>query len=232
MTPSRKVLLCVDDEPTGLLVRKLLLETVGYTVLTASNGPEAFTIVQKKPVDAVILDYLMPGMDGGVVAVRLREMKPSVPILMLSAYVVLPTDALRAVDAFVTKGQSPDVLLNSIAALLQQPRHTHPEVRGEYVACVNREHRYSEVTDGFCRLLGYSRAELLGVTVDDVTLPEIANVATLFREYLRDGTRQGTYTLRRRDGRPIRIRYTAHLFPDGCTAATFELLEDADSRAA
>ncbi len=232
MALSRKVLLCIDDEPTGLLVRKLLLETVGYSVLTAGSGPEAFPIIQEKPVDAVILDYLMPEMNGGVVAMRLRQIKPTVPILMLSAYVALPEDALAAVDAFVTKGQPPDVLLGSLEALLQEGEHRHPEVRGEYVAFVNCARRYIEVTDGFCALLGYSRAELLGRRVDDITLPDAANVPELFSQYLLSGEQRGTYLLRHRSGRAIRIRYTARVFPDGCMAASFELLRDADSQAA
>ncbi len=71
-------------------------------------------------MDAVILDYLMPEMDGGAVALRLRQIKPTLPILMLSAYLDLPHDALAAVDAFVTKGQTPDILLSSIEALLER----------------------------------------------------------------------------------------------------------------
>lgn len=130
MSALRKVLLCIDDEPTGLLVRKLLLETVGYNVLTARSGPEAFEVISSHPVDAVILDYYMPGMHGGQVAMRLRQIKPTVPILMLSAYVSLPTDALQCVDAFVTKGQSPDVLLGSVEALLHEREHRHPEDTG------------------------------------------------------------------------------------------------------
>ena len=82
-------LLCVDDEPAGLKVRKLFLETVGYKVLTAEDGMQALDIFSETAVDAVVLDFRMPQMDGGEVAARMRKMKPAVPIILYSAYLSL-----------------------------------------------------------------------------------------------------------------------------------------------
>ncbi len=84
------LVLCVDDELIGLQVRKILLERAGYRVLTAPDGPEGLVLFNEEPVEAVVLDYSMPGMDGGEVASRMRQIKPKVPILLLSAYVGLP----------------------------------------------------------------------------------------------------------------------------------------------
>jgi CheY-like chemotaxis protein len=85
MEESSNLVLCVDDEQVGLQVRKILLERAGYRVLTAPDGPSGLAIFAAEPVEAVVLDYSMPGMHGGEVAVRMRQTKPQVPILLLSA---------------------------------------------------------------------------------------------------------------------------------------------------
>ena len=113
------VILCVDDERSGLLMRRLLLESQGYVVLTAESGEEGVAVLAAKEVDLVLLDYMMPGADGGAVAETMKKIKPSVPILMLSAYVDLPSETIAHVDRYVIKGQSPPTLLNTVAELLQ-----------------------------------------------------------------------------------------------------------------
>ena len=65
-------ILCVDDEPVGLTVRKLLLERKGYAVETASNGPSAIDMFKIRPFDLVLLDYYMPAMNGAEVARAMR----------------------------------------------------------------------------------------------------------------------------------------------------------------
>ena len=106
-------LLCIDDEPNVLAVRKMLLETVGYRVLAAESGPQGLEILHREHVHTVILDYKMPGMTGSEVAARIRQTHPGMPIIMLSAFVDLTPEQLKDVDAYVTKGESPDVLLST-----------------------------------------------------------------------------------------------------------------------
>lgn len=114
---SKKTLLCVDDETVGLGVRKIVLERQGYNVLTARDGSEGLHAFADHEVDAVVLDYYMPGMNGGVVASAMKQSKPEVPIILLSAYLTLPKTVMDSVDAFVVKGQSPEILLGKIAEL-------------------------------------------------------------------------------------------------------------------
>jgi CheY-like chemotaxis protein len=113
------LVLCVDDEMIGLQVRKLLLERAGYRVLTAQDGVVGLEIFQAEPVEAVVLDYSMPGMNGGQVATRMREVKPTIPILLLSAYVGLPIEVTSLVDLYMTKGEGAPVLLEKLEYLLQ-----------------------------------------------------------------------------------------------------------------
>jgi len=119
MKLNSNLVLCVDDEVVGLQVRKILLERAGYRVLTASDGPSGLEIFSSEPVEAVVLDYSMPGMHGGEVAVRMRQTKPQVPILLLSAYMGLSPEVTSVVDLYMTKGEGAPVLLEKLASLLQ-----------------------------------------------------------------------------------------------------------------
>jgi CheY-like chemotaxis protein len=120
MVQNSHLVLCVDDELVGLKVRKILLERAGYYVLTAIDGASGLSLFEKEPIDAVVLDYSMPGMHGGEVADRMRQIKPQVPILLLSAYIGLPTEVTSLVDLYMTKGEGAPILLQKLESLLQQ----------------------------------------------------------------------------------------------------------------
>jgi CheY-like chemotaxis protein len=119
MADEFPLVLCVDDEVIGLQVRKILLERAGYRVLTAQDGSEGLALFEEEPVEVVVLDYSMPGMDGGEVATRMRQVKPKVPILLLSAYVGLPSEVTSLVDLYMTKGEGADMLLKRLGSLLE-----------------------------------------------------------------------------------------------------------------
>jgi CheY-like chemotaxis protein len=120
MKQNSNLVLCVDDELVGLQVRKILLERAGYQVLTAQDGPSGLEIFSSHPIEAVVLDYSMPGMHGGEVALRMRATKPEVPILLLSAYTTLPGDVLERVDLYMTKGEGPLLLLEKLHLMLSR----------------------------------------------------------------------------------------------------------------
>jgi CheY-like chemotaxis protein len=115
---SAELVLCIDDEMIGLKVRRILLERAGYTVMSALEGTEGIEIFTREPVTAVVLDYAMPGMNGAQVAARMREIKPQVPILLLSAYVGLPAEVTSLVDVYMTKGEGAPILLKKLSAML------------------------------------------------------------------------------------------------------------------
>jgi CheY-like chemotaxis protein len=123
-----RTVLCIDDNPGVLTIHRMVLESTGYSVLTAASARVGLELFASYPADAVLLDYGMPEMNGGEVAVVMKEMKPEIPILMLSALPSLPENA-RSVDAFVTKGQSPEIWLDVLAALLDSCSGTHFEHR-------------------------------------------------------------------------------------------------------
>ena len=86
VTPGKRILI-VDDDPTARESIKLLLSIDRHTVTEAKDGNEALVLVADQHFDLVLLDFFMPGMHGGEVARRIREIEPSLPILMVTAYV-------------------------------------------------------------------------------------------------------------------------------------------------
>ena len=79
-----KRILLVDDEPLIIKGLRFTLEQEGYEILTASDGEEALEVFHSEPVDLVLLDVMLPKLDGIQVCQRIRE-SSNVPILMLTA---------------------------------------------------------------------------------------------------------------------------------------------------
>jgi len=115
----KPVILCIDDEALNTFTRKLVLESAGYSVLVAQSGKEGLTILKSEQVDAVIVDYLMPEMDGGQVAEQIRNIRPGIPILMLSGCLEIPASVVAIVDACISKAEPPIALFSHIESVLQ-----------------------------------------------------------------------------------------------------------------
>jgi len=111
-------ILCIDDEALGLQIRKAVLERAGYNVLTAIDGPTGLSLFRGHPIDGVVLDYYMPEMDGGAVAEAMRRERPEVPIMLLSAYINLPTEVVTLADVTLLKGEGPLELLDKLRQML------------------------------------------------------------------------------------------------------------------
>ena len=120
MLRRKPTILCIDDEWNQLTGYKALLEDTGYRVLAATSGGEGLEIFYAHSVDAVVLDYRMPGMDGDLVATRMKGINSNVPILLLSGCQGLSQDKLRCVDVSLPKGQSPATLLSTLHDLLNR----------------------------------------------------------------------------------------------------------------
>ena len=86
-----RTILVVDDEENMRWVLKRALEKSGYEVITSSRGDHALKFLASRPVDLVLLDLKMPGMDGISVLRELRQRNVLVPILLLTAYATVPT---------------------------------------------------------------------------------------------------------------------------------------------
>ena len=111
---SARTLLCVDDNATALDVRVALLEFHGYRVFSLTSELETLSFLDQQPVDAVILDYLMPDIKGDKLSLKIRERHPDLPIILISGAVDRP-DSLGAAAAFVSKSAGPRRLLQVLS---------------------------------------------------------------------------------------------------------------------
>ncbi len=132
MVPSAKaklasgVVLCIDDNEDLLECEKAFLETFGYTVLAAPSGLKGLELASIHAVDVVFVDYFMPEMNGDEFAAEMRRLSPQAPIIMLSAAVDVPEQALKLVDAFIAKDRLASQLLPAIAQLHECGSATPP----------------------------------------------------------------------------------------------------------
>jgi DNA-binding response OmpR family regulator len=118
-------ILVVDDDKNTRLFLKAVLERAGYTVSTAENGEDALDVMDKEHVDLVVLDIMMPKMDGYEFTKTLREAQNYLPILMVSAK-QLPADKhkgfLVGTDDYITKPIDDEEMLYRIKALLRRAK--------------------------------------------------------------------------------------------------------------
>lgn len=100
---GKKKVLCADDEINELAARKMVFESAGFEVFTARNGAQALDVFRAEPVDAVVLDYFMPGMNGLSVAREMKRLRSHVPIIVLSGFASLPGETIGLVDSWLQK---------------------------------------------------------------------------------------------------------------------------------
>jgi len=116
-------ILVTDDDKNTRLLLKAVLESEGYTVYVAANGEEALTVMDQQHIDLVVLDIMMPKMDGYEFTKTLREAQNNLPILMVSAK-QLPADKkkgfLVGTDDYMTKPIDEEEMLLRIKALLRR----------------------------------------------------------------------------------------------------------------
>lgn len=118
-------ILVVDDDKNTRMLFKAVLEAANYSVLTAQDGVQALAVMDENHVDLVVLDVMMPNMDGYAFTRTLRESNDNLPILMVSAK-QLPEDKkqgfLVGTDDYMTKPIDEEEMLLRIKALLRRAR--------------------------------------------------------------------------------------------------------------
>ena len=146
-------ILVVDDQPVNLRVVSSLLQRQGYEVVTASNGPEALALYQEATPDLVLLDMIMPGMDGFDVLRALHE---------------LPAQSVAPV-VFVTAAQDRDMLLRAFEAGVVD-YVTKPFLPEELLARVNAHVGLKLTRDRLARV-AREREELVNLVAHDLKNP-------------------------------------------------------------
>ncbi|HTP30712.1 MAG TPA: response regulator [Candidatus Acidoferrales bacterium] len=120
-SPDTPHILIVDDNQDGLLVRKSLLEEVGYRVQIAINGDEALKAYAANLFDVVVTDYRMPRMNGVELIQQLRVINPDVRVVLLSGFVDplgLTVDNTGADVVLAKSAHEPSQLVRSVKRLV------------------------------------------------------------------------------------------------------------------
>lgn len=118
--PDQYTLLCVDDEPALLSSMAMILEHSGYRVLTAETAELAIESVRREPVDAVILDYFLPGTTGAIVAATMKQLRPDLPIILSTGDSQSPPT--ENIDAIAHKPCHPQDLLRIVKEVLERSK--------------------------------------------------------------------------------------------------------------
>src|SRR6185312_3232736 len=137
-------ILCIDDDARSMMIRGKILERHGYRVLSAASGAEGLRLFSTESIDAVVLDYYMPGMTGAEVAWELKRRGSNVPVILLSSAVFCPETASDVVDAFCAKIDGPVAFLELLQRLVQHAQ----EFGGAEKRCIlhvsdDEVHRYA-----------------------------------------------------------------------------------------
>ena len=117
----------MDDNETGLLIRKEMLELFGFSVDLATSGAQALELMEQKDFHAAVIDYRMPEMDGAELTDRIKADHPGMPVIMLTGYPhEIPPRTLQQIDALVVKGERPEKLLSALFRLTGAERRRLP----------------------------------------------------------------------------------------------------------
>jgi len=130
MAEKKIKVLCIEDEPQMIDLIRLILESKGYEVIGAEGGREGLELMRRERPDLLLLDLMMPEMDGGDVFHQMRaevELK-DIPVIVVTAKAA-PIDKIlwmnvAKVDDYVTKPFGPQELLESVERVLG---HTQEE---------------------------------------------------------------------------------------------------------
>jgi CheY-like chemotaxis protein len=114
-------ILCIDDEEPGLRVRKLVLEAQGYIVLATTSAEECLQLFRDNDIDLVLSDHLLPTLTGTELAQRMKQIKPAVPIALLTG-LPEPPSGMEYADCLIVKGEDINVFLRKVSELLSGSR--------------------------------------------------------------------------------------------------------------
>ena len=112
------VILLIDDEVTPLSCRTLVLQSEGYSVLSASSAQEALRIFRENHVDLVMSDHLLGDATGAEIAAEMKQLKPEVPVIIYSGVIEMP-DGAECADLFLSKTEPVVEMLMQISKMLK-----------------------------------------------------------------------------------------------------------------
>ena len=213
----RDIVLVVDDSPGTLGMLTDALEDAGYTVLVAADGAGAVALVERVTPDIVLMDAVMPGMDGFETTRRIKRNHAvaSVPVIFMTGL----TDTESVVKGlesggvdYVTKPVVPDEIIARIKVHLanaRQARSAHQELdtTGRFLLAVDSAGLIRWCTPQAARLLASDG------TVDETALPSALVARIIHREEVTDTAPAQSSFLLERQGVALEISYVGRIGP-------------------
>ncbi|MBD3257489.1 response regulator [candidate division GN15 bacterium] len=138
---DRKRILWVDDEIDSLKPHIMFLENKGYEVVGAMSGDDALTTVRQQLFDLVLLDEMMPGMDGLTTLEEIKKIRPHLPVVMVtkSEEESLMEEAIgQKIDDYLVKPVVPTQILSVIKRLLDAKKIIESSSMRRYISEINR----------------------------------------------------------------------------------------------
>lgn len=224
---SARLLLCSRQSDSVLALQDAVFRDSGYAVLAAASNEEIQEHIENSDFDVIVLNHTLSFNDRKALARKTKMRNPATGVLVLhhsgslgNPYVDLAVDSRTGVEAMLRA-------VKRVETMLHARSHYHKEFESEYAAVVDANRYYTFVTDGVCKLLGYDRALLLDLRIDDVVAGSTPVAAPLFQEFVAKGTQTGRITLRHRSGKLVTVNYWSRVEPDGCMIARWEPMEAA-----
>jgi DNA-binding NtrC family response regulator len=111
-------LLCIDNDGQALALRTSVLEAEGYCVFAALGGEAAVRLFASEQIDLVLSGLVFPGVSGAELSIFMRQVRPEVPVVLVSRTERVPAALLRQVDGFVQHSAPTKDLLTCIEEVL------------------------------------------------------------------------------------------------------------------
>jgi hypothetical protein len=229
-TSRARLLLASRQSDSVLILQSAVFRQSGYPVVTAGSVAETQEHIENTDFDVLILNHTLSFADRKLLARKTKARNPDSGVLVLhhsgalsNPWVDLAVDSRSGASVML-------VTLKRVEAMLHARSHHVPTLQGKYFVVADAHRNYTFVTDPVCDLLGYDRAMLLELRIDDVVAGSTPVTAPLFQEFVAQGTQTGKIDLRHRSGKLVPVRYWSAVEPDGCMIARWEPLEPAADR--
>lgn len=198
----------------------------GYNVITATSNSEIQEHIENTGFEVIVLNHTISFADRKLLARKMKTRNPAGGVMVLHSsgslgnpYVDLAVDSRAGVNNTLQT-------LKRVEAMLHARTHLG-DLEGKYIVVADLNRNYTFVSDAVCDLLGYDRAMLLELRIDDVVAGATSITKPLFEDFVAQGKQTGRIILRHRSGRLLTVQYEALVEPDGCSIAHWEPMENA-----
>jgi hypothetical protein len=229
MSPGQKsgirVLLCSRQSDSVLTLQGAVFRDSGYDVVAAAANEKIQEHIENTDFEVIILNHTLSFADRKALARKTKLRNPDHGVLVLhhsgslgNPYVDLAVDSRSGAQAMLRA-------LQRVEAMLHGRTHQQAGLEAKLFVVADANRNYTFVTDPVCELLGYDRAMLLELRIDDIVAGATPVTAPLFQEFVAARKQSGRITLRHRSGKKVAVQYWSSVEPDGCMVARWEPLD-------